>query len=235
MAGPIPCKRPFKTTDDPAIANGAGGFARAYFLRAIQKTKVIFVCVLAAITYGVVHDEITAQVCVEYFSVAHPPLFHTASPIILGLCWGIAATAGIGIVLGAMLAEVSQSEGLPPYPVLQLCHALLILAATMAVSAFLAGILGFELSRHSLISLPAAFAEVISPTRRDRFMAVWFAHCASYIAGAAGGGLLIFRIWRRRGKPRVLSLVPRTPAAIIRAVILAAIVAYIAYTRCVRF
>jgi hypothetical protein len=189
---------------------------------------------LTAVGYGIVHDQITAHLCVEYFSVAHPPLFHTDSPTILGLCWGILATIGIGAVLGPLLAEVSQSEGLPPYPIGQLCRSLLVLVAVMAVSALMAGFLGFELSRHSVVALPAGFIELIQPGRRDRFMAVWFAHCASYLAGLAGGGLLIHRIWLQRGRPRILPLVPRTKPAIIRALILAAFVALVLYIRFTR-
>jgi hypothetical protein len=200
----------------------------------MNKTKVILACVLAAIAYGIVHDQITARLCVEYFTVAHPPLFHTQSPTILGFCWGVAATIGIGAVLGAILAEVSQSEGLPPYPIPRLCHSLLILLATMALTALFAGVLGFELSRHSIISLPVTFAELIPQARHDRFMAVWFAHCASYLAGLTGGAFLILRIWNQRGKPRVIALIPRTKPGIIRALILAVLVAVILYIRFAR-
>jgi hypothetical protein len=200
----------------------------------MNKTKVILACILAAIAYGIVHDQITAHLCVEYFTVAHPPLFHTQSPTVLGFCWGVAATIGIGAVLGAILAEVSQSEGLPPYPIPRLCRSLLILLGTMALTALFAGVLGFELSRHSIISLPVTFAELIPQARHDRFMAVWFAHCASYLAGLTGGTFLILRIWNQRGKPRVIALIPRTKPGIIRALILAVLVAVILYIRFAR-
>ncbi len=199
-----------------------------------QKARVILVSLLAAIAYGIIHDQITAHICVEYFSVAHPPLFHTDSPTILAFCWGVSATAALGAVFGTILANVSQSEGWPPYPLGKLCRSLLILLAAMALAAYLAGVLGFELSRHSIIALPDTFAELIPRSRHDRFMAVWFAHCASYIAGLAGGAFLVIRIWRQRGKPCVLAIVPRTGPAIIRALILAALVAFILYIRIAR-
>jgi hypothetical protein len=200
----------------------------------MKKAAIILVTILAAITYGIIHDEITAHLCVEYFSVAHPPLFHTDSPALLGLCWGIAATIGIGAVMGAILAEVSQSRGSPPYPIRRVCRSLLILLAAMAITALMAGLVGFELSRHAIIRLPYPFAQVITPDRRDRFMAVWFAHCASYLTGLAGATFLILRIWIQRGRPRVLALVPRTKLAILRAVILAAVAAFILYLRFAR-
>jgi hypothetical protein len=200
----------------------------------MNKTKVMLMCTLAAISYGIIHDQITAHLCIEYFTIAHPPLFHTDSPTLLGLCWGIAATIGIGVVLGAILAEVSQSQGLPPYPISSLARSLLILLFTMALAAFLAGLLGFELSRHSMVSLPETLTYQIPLARHDKFMAVWFAHGASYLVGLAGGAFLILRLWRQRGKPRVLALIPRTPAGIARALTLAAVVAVILYLRFTR-
>jgi len=200
----------------------------------MEKAKVILIAILVAITYGIIHDQITAHLCVEYFAVAHPPLFHTKSPTLLGFLWGVFATIGIGAVLGSILAQVSQSEGLHPYPFGRLCRSLLILAAAMALMALFAGVLGFELSRHSIISLPAGFAGMISPARRDRFMAVWFAHCASYLAGLTGGAFIILRIWNQRDRPRVLALLPRTGPEFLRAVILAALVAAILYFRFAR-
>ena len=197
----------------------------------MNKTKVILLCILSAITYGIIHDEITAHLCLEYFTIAHPPIFHSESPTILGFCWGIAATVGIGVVLGGILAEVSQSEGMPPYPIQSLARSLLILLCGMALSAFLAGLLGFELSRHSVISLPVTFFYRIPPARHDRFMAVWFAHGASYLTGLAGGAYLIVRLWRQRDKPRVLALMPRTPLEVVRALALSTVVALILYTR----
>jgi hypothetical protein len=196
-----------------------------------KKTKVILVSTLAAIAYGIIHDQITAHLCVEYFTIAHPPLFHTESPTILAFCWGVLATVGIGVVLGVLLAAVSQSEGLPPYPILHLGRSILSLLVAMALMAFLAGVLGFELSLHSLISLPIGFAELISPARRDRFMAVWFAHGASYLTGLTGGTLLILRIWNQRGKPPVLALIPRTKPAIVRALIVVALAVLILFIR----
>jgi len=200
----------------------------------LNRAKVVVLCVLAAITYGIVHDQITAHLCVEYFSIAHPPIFHTDSPTILAFCWGIAATIWIGIALGVMLALVSQSKGAPPYPMAKLVRSVLILLAVMAASAFLAGLLGFELSSHSVIHLPEDLAWMIPLARHDRFMAVWFAQCASYLSGLTGVAYLVLHVWNQRGRPRVIGLVPKSKAEIIRAVIVATAVGVIFYLRFIR-
>ena len=81
----------------------------------MKKLQIVLLSVLAACSYGVIHDQITARLCIEYFTVAHPPLFHTGSTTLLALCWGVSATAGIGAALGVVLAMVSQSDGPTPY------------------------------------------------------------------------------------------------------------------------
>jgi hypothetical protein len=149
----------------------------------------------------------------------------------LGICWGIAATFGVGALMGVVLALVCESEGLPPVPTPRLLRFILGLLAVMAISASLAGVVGFELSRRSIICMPAALAELVPPGRHHRFLAAWFVHGASYLVGIVGASLIVLRIWWARGQPRVLSVFPRTKGAILRALILAAIAALVLWFR----
>jgi hypothetical protein len=197
----------------------------------VKNAQVILLSILAACAYGVVHDQITVRLCIGYFTVAHPPLFHTTSPTLLALCWGVAATAGIGAALGVILALVSQSRGEVPYSVSRLGRSILVLLVVMSASAFTAGIVGYELSRRGFISIPAGLAESVPAPQHDRFMAVWFAHGASYLIGLAGGAFLCFAVWRARGRPSVISFFPHTRAAALRAALLAAVTAYILWIR----
>lgn len=54
--------------------------------------KIVALCISASVLYGIVHDQITARICVEYFTVFHPPVFATTSPTLLGFGWGVIAT-----------------------------------------------------------------------------------------------------------------------------------------------
>jgi hypothetical protein len=197
----------------------------------VQKTKVILLCVGAATAYGVVHDQITARLCIEYFTLAHPPLFRVTSPTLLALCWGIAATIGVGILLGILLAQASQSPGSPGMPVESLYRPILAVLTGAAIGATVAGWTGYELSKHSIISLPPVWAELIPAAQQHRFMAVWFAHGASYLCGLIGGGVLIYRIWNRRQRPRLFGLFPRRGSEILRALVLVAIFSAIVWMR----
>ena len=194
--------------------------------------QIILLSLFASCTDGVVHDQLTVRFCLEYFTIAHPPLFHTGSPTLLAFCWGIAATTGIGAIFGVLLALVSQSTGgAPPCSIARLARSIVALLGVMGASACSAGVLGYRLSRAGFISLPAGLASIIPPRQHDRFMGVWFAHGASYLVGLSGGAVLCFWVWRARGRPSVIDLYPRTRAAAIRASAVAALAVYIIWIR----
>lgn len=200
----------------------------------MKKFQVVLLCILAACSYGVVHDQITARVCLEYFTVAHPPFFPTSSPTLLALCWGVAATIGLGVVFGLVLALVSQSGSPPPIPPDRLVRPILFLLTVMASCALLAALLGYQLSQSQHFFLPPSLARAIPVRLHDRFLAVWSAHLASYLVGLTGASFLCFRIWRARGRPAVLSLFPRNRMQSARALVLAAITLYVVWHRFAR-
>jgi hypothetical protein len=198
----------------------------------MNQAKIVLLCVAGAIIYGVLHDQVTARLCIEYFTVAHPPLFPTVtSPTLIALCWGVTATLGIGLVLGVLLALAAQSGSEPPLPASQLLAPIARLLATMAVAAFGADVSGFFLAERGVISIPADFAEAIPLARHHQFMAVWFAHGASYFVGLVGGASIVFRVWRARGRPVFISLLPHSPAEVCIAMILVMIAAYVFWIR----
>jgi hypothetical protein len=186
--------------------------------------KVFLSCILAAIGYGIIHDEITAHLCVEYFSVAHPPLFPTSSPFLLAICWGIAATIGLGAIFGGLFALVAGGGELPPLPLERVWHKLFALLLFMAVCAFASGVMGYLLARHAVITLPADLRNIIPLSHHDRFVGVWFAHLASYAVGLTGSAWLIFQVWRERGRPYLIGIWPRTRKGTLRALVLTLLV-----------
>lgn len=55
--------------------------------------KIVLLGVIVACLYGgLVHDQITARICIEYFTVGHPQIVSSESPAIVALAWGIVAT-----------------------------------------------------------------------------------------------------------------------------------------------
>src|ERR1700722_17689148 len=108
----------------------------------MESLAIVLLCIGAAVVYGVLHDQVTARICVEYFTIGHPPVFATDDPTLLGPGWGIIATWGVGLLLGIPLAMVARAGSRPKRSVGALVRPLACLLAVMAVSAAVAGCIG---------------------------------------------------------------------------------------------
>jgi hypothetical protein len=165
-----------------------------------EHLKIILACVAAAIIYGILHDQITARVCVEYFTIFHPPVFATQSPTLLAFGWGVIATWWVGLFLGLFLALAARVGPHPKLSVRELLRPIARLILAMACCALTAGITGFFLASHHLLPEPEWMSPVLTPSNYPRFMADWFAHNASYASGFLGGAVLCVLQYRRRGR-----------------------------------
>jgi hypothetical protein len=168
--------------------------------------RIIGLCMLAAIAYGVVHDQVTVRVCVEYFSVTHPHLINTNSPTVLALAWGVVATWWVGLGLGIILALASRVGRWPTLDVRDLLSSVLILLGVMAAFATLAGIAGYQLSSQGKAMIPIEVADAIPVAMHHRWMAASYAHNASYDVGFVGGIVLsVLAILARRRRRTLAS------------------------------
>ncbi len=160
--------------------------------------KILLLAVLAAVAYGIIHDQVTARVCVEYFTVAHPPVFDTDSPTLLGLGWGVIATWWAGFIIGVPVAATARWGKAPKLAAKDLLRPIGVLLGVMGLCALLAGVAGYVLARHGLIVLVEPLASRVAPEKHVALLADGAAHLASYACGFLGGLILCLWIWRRR-------------------------------------
>ena len=113
----------------------------------VQSARILLLCIGAAVLYGIVHDQITARVCLEYFTVAHPHLVDTRSTTVLALCWGVAATWWVGVLLGIPLAITCRAGSPPRVSAGELVRPVGILLIGMAGCALACGLGGGALLR----------------------------------------------------------------------------------------
>jgi hypothetical protein len=164
----------------------------------MQSLKIIVICVCGAVLYGIVHDQVTARICVEYFSVFHPPIFPTQSPTLLALGWGVIATWWVGAFLGVLLAFAARAGSRTTIVASELLVPITKLLVMMGVLAVVAGLAGFVLGSRGSIAPPEWIASVLPQARHARFMADWWAHIASYFVGFFGGIALCIMTFRSR-------------------------------------
>lgn len=165
--------------------------------------KILLLCIGAAIAYGMVHDQITVRICIEYFTVAHPPVFNTDSPTLLGLGWGVLATWWVGAFLGVLLAVAALVGSWPTLPASKLRRPIGLLLASMAVGAIISGLSGYFLTKQGMAGI-GGWESAIPESRQNAFAADLWAHSTSYLFGFVGGlGLAIHTLWLRRRRSRL--------------------------------
>lgn len=166
----------------------------------MQSLGIVLMCVAAAVCYGVIHDQVTARVCVEYFTVGHPPIFGTDDPTLLGLGWGVLATWWVGLLLGIPLALVARAGSRPRRSIKLLARPIARLLGAMALSAFVAGVAGWLLASAGVVFLVGPIARELPADRHVPFLADLWAHSTSYLVGFVGGVVVMGLVWRSRGR-----------------------------------
>jgi hypothetical protein len=182
--------------------------------------NIVLLGIAAAVVYGILHDQVTARVCVEYFTIGHPPIFGTDDPTLLGLGWGVLATWWVGLILGVMVGAAARLGSLPKLPARDLIRPIILMMVAVGLPALLAGITGHVLARQGVVWLVGRLADNIPPGKHAAFLADLWAHTASYGFGFLGGlvlvvGTLLVR-WKRhvrnttrgRNQPRPFRPVP---------------------------
>ena len=71
----------------------------------MNSLRIILLGLVSAVGYGLLHDQVTVRISLEYFTIGHPPLVPTEDPTLLALAWGVVATWWVGLPLGGLLAS----------------------------------------------------------------------------------------------------------------------------------
>ena len=164
----------------------------------MQVLAIIFLSVIAAVSYGIVHDQITARICIEYFTIGHPPVFDTDSPTLLGFGWGIIATWWMGLIIGVPLAIAARFGSRPKQSATSLVLPIGKLLVVMAILTATAGLVGWILARRGSVFLVEPLASQVPPEKHVAFLVDVWTHLVSYIVGFFGGIALIIRTWQIR-------------------------------------
>ena len=165
----------------------------------MECVRIVVVCILCSTFYGIVHDLVTAHMCVQYFTVAHPWVFPSEEPVVMALIWGVLATWWVGLILGVLLALAARVGSRPGRTARQILPQVGALLKIMGLCALIAGLLGMTLSHLGFLQLTQK-TDRIPPEIWDGFFFDAFAHLASYFVGLVGGLVVVFNTWKLRSK-----------------------------------
>ncbi len=153
----------------------------------ISGLAIVGMSILAACFYGIAHDMVTAHLCVEYFTVGHPPVFPTESPILLALGWGVIATWWVGLLLGVPLALCARLGRPPRRRARELLRPIAYLLAAMAACSVLSGTVGHILAVKGFLEMQGHLATRVPTPQHIWFITDLWAHLAAYGTGLMGG------------------------------------------------
>ena len=156
---------------------------------------------MAACVYGVLHDLVTAHVCIEYLTVFHPRLSGIESPVVQALTWGVVATWWVGLLLGIPMAFAARLGRGARLPASRLVWPLVVVLVICGVIAGIAGFVAMQIEAFNAYYFPdqtGGWRDCIDHELWPEFFGVWVAHNASYASGAVLGLCLIVWVWKER-------------------------------------
>jgi hypothetical protein len=166
----------------------------------MEYLKIILASIFLSVFYGITHDLVTTQVSIEYFTIGHPIIIDTNSPIKLALLWGTIATWWVGLIIGILVSLSSRLGRKPKLSVEDLIKPLLNLIIIMFAGAILGGLIGYITSINQIFTLVPRLAKQIDPSRHHLFLTAGWAHTASYLVGFLGGIALCIKIIIQRSR-----------------------------------
>jgi hypothetical protein len=171
--------------------------------------RIVLLCGLGMVGYGVLQDQISARLSPEYFTIGHAPVPGLSHPTLVGIAWGFLGGFPGGIALGIPLALAATLGPLPPLTARMLARPLLIMLAITALGTLIAGASGAYNATVVNIAIGEPWATFIPRERHWHFFVVACAHFGTYLAaGMAGLGLFLWLIWQRRQLAHQLSSQP---------------------------
>lgn len=162
--------------------------------------QIVLLGVGAAVTYGILQDQVTAHVCVEYFTIGHIDFFNLGNPTLIAFEWGLIATWWAGLLLGVPIAFIARvGTRRPRLSARDLLRPTLLLQGCVGLVALVAGVTGYGAAKAGAVYLTQPLASAVPHAKQVAFLADLWAHDAAYATGALGGVALGLWTWRRRG------------------------------------
>ena len=166
----------------------------------------LIVCVVFAMVYGIVNDQVTSAVSWEYFYYGkelEAVLGPTIPPDRAAMQWeaakiGMMATWSVGLLLGAALLIANNPR--PTRPSLAPSRLLSLLPVVLAITIGFGILFGFLGWIGALNWMSPDFVAMWRENmfRPPHFTAAWGAHLGGYIGGLIGGVWAVWRIIRLR-------------------------------------
>jgi hypothetical protein len=175
-----------------------GAFLLYVSLRPTPQMRILRMCIVAQVAYGMLQDQVSARLCPEYFTIAHPRIEGLENPTLLGIAWGFLGSWWGGLLLGLVLALAAVAGRRQPLPVEALRRPLLLVLVGQAVATALCEISVAYNARILGVSLGEPWASTVPHDRQLNLLVVACGHLATYVSAVLGGvTLCAWSVWKR--------------------------------------
>lgn len=201
--------------------------ANKYLAEGKEFGKIIGACIIASIAYGIIHDQVTARICLEYFSKGfhrrmtdtwdNSPLApfkkllaESKSPTMYAFVWGIVATWWVGAILGVPLALAARLGKWPKMELKEILKPIASVLAFMGVSSILTGFYAYFKYRNAKsIPISPDNMQGVDPKNYLSFFVNSCSHEAAYASGIIGGlvciGYVIYKRYQKAKEQKQLA------------------------------
>ncbi len=138
-------------------------------------------------TYGILHNQITTRISLEYFTIGHCKIIDSTSPTLLGIAWGIYANWWVGLSIGVLFALVGRVGHWKKRDASSFVKPLCFMSLFSAIGAGVAGFLGYILTGKGILGLSAPLSSAVPASNHAPYIAALWMHTASYFVGTASG------------------------------------------------
>lgn len=169
---------------------------------------IIALCVGACVVYGVLHDQVTARIAIEHFTVLHPTIVDSTDPTVLALLWGVIATWWVGLFGGILLAVAARAGAWPKRSAASLMKPVALALVLTASCAAIGGFVGRALAGNGHLALLDPIKSKIPAERHLDVLTVIVVHNVSYVVGTIAFVVLAVTVWGARRRTKSAAAAP---------------------------
>ncbi|MEN8207855.1 MAG: hypothetical protein ABFR50_01250 [Candidatus Fermentibacteria bacterium] len=165
----------------------------------MKKTMaIVLLCMAVAILFGVVHNQFTVRISLEYFTIGHRALISSTSPTLMGIAWGIHPNWWVGLCLGVLFAVAGRAGKWPKRNARSFIKPLLLLFLISGIASVTAGILGYRMATRGTLGLYEPLFSTVPVSGHAAYISALWMHTASYTVATMGGLIITLFVFTGR-------------------------------------
>jgi hypothetical protein len=160
--------------------------------------RSIVIGIWLMVGYAMLQDQVSARLCVEYFTIFHQPIPGITDPTLIGMGWGFLGSWYGGAIMGVSAGLTSSLGPKPPLPLSVIVRGMLGVMLTTGLVTALAGYATYVNMELFGITLDETVVGALPPENRKLVFVVANYHLVAYGISILGSIILCLVLARLR-------------------------------------